>query len=457
MRAAAGRRIVPYLFRTGPRSGYNASLMPDPELPPNPAAAASPLPLSEPPPGALRTIFFIVFMDLLGFGIIIPLLPRYVPHYAEHPLKVTLIFSIYSICQFIGSPILGMISDRYGRRPVLALSQVGSAIGYVLLGVATDWGRYTLALIYLSRVIDGFTGGNISTAQAYVSDVTTPQNRSKGMGMIGAAFGIGFSFGPAIGGILGHYHVSWPAYLAAILAMLAAIQSWRKLPETRTHKPTDSEVWLHPGRFLPILRHRVLLQLLIISFLIMAAFVMMESTLVIYLAKPPFNFTVWGTGWYFFYLGMIIILVQGGLIGRLTKRLGEWPLCIAGPVLVTLGMIGFTWTAVAPLLPLLLLAGAVNAIGRSIQQPSISSLISKFSDRRQQGTVFGLFHGLASLARVAGPIAAGLAYPYLRNTGQFVIAGGVAIAVAAWTALLRTPVPAGAEPEAMAEAALEVA
>ncbi len=339
---------------------------------------------------------------------------------------------------------------------MLAFSQLGSALGYVLLGVATDWGgQHTLALIYVSRVIDGFSGGNISTAQAYVSDVTTPLNRARGMGMIGAAFGIGFSIGPAIGGILGHFHLSWPAYFAAVFAALAAMQSWRQLPETRTRKPTEAEVWLHPSKFLPILRSGVLVQLLLISFCIMAAFVMMESTLVIYLAKPPLNFSELGTAFYFVYLGFIIALVQGGLVGRLSKKLGEWPLCIMGPVLVALGMLGYTTTAFKPLIAILLIAGAVNAIGRSIQQPGISALISKFSSRDQQGVVFGLFHGLGSLARVAGPIVAGLAYPYLRNTGQFVIAGIIAVIIAMWTLALRQPAPGEASSEAIAEAALE--
>src|SRR6476469_9575174 len=157
----------------------------------------------EPPKGSLAIIFLIVFMDLFGFGIIIPLLPFYVHDPDANPLKVTLLFSIYSICQFIGAPILGVISDRYGRKPVLVISQLGSAFGYALLGAATayHWDNVgmTMFLVYLSRVIDGFTGGNISTAQAYVSDVTTAENRSRAMAVIGAAFGLGFSIGPFLG------------------------------------------------------------------------------------------------------------------------------------------------------------------------------------------------------------------------------------------------------------------
>src|SRR6185312_14150439 len=188
-----------------------------------------PPPPPEPPKGALAVIFFIVLMDLLGFGIIIPLLPFYVPDFERHPMQVTALFAVYSICQFIGAPILGLISDRFGRRPVLALSQAGSAIGYILLAIAAfNWANpmTRLLIVYASRVIDGFTGGNISTAQAYVSDVTTPANRAKGMGMLGAAFGVGFSMGPAVGGLLSYYGTQWvgrdfgsslPAWVAAAL------------------------------------------------------------------------------------------------------------------------------------------------------------------------------------------------------------------------------------------------
>jgi DHA1 family tetracycline resistance protein-like MFS transporter len=411
-----------------------------------------------PPKGALRIIFLIVFVDLLGFGIIIPLLPRYVPDFTHHPLKVTLLFSIFSVCQFVGAPILGALSDRFGRRPVLVFSQFGSAFGYLLLAIATavqweDPGT-RLWLVYLSRVIDGFTGGNISTAQAYVSDVTTPQNRAKGMGVLGAAFGIGFTAGPFLGGVLGHYNISWPAYAATAFSAGAAVLTLLYLKESRTHKPTEAEVWLHPSRFLPILRRPVLVQLLAISFFIMAAFVMMESTITMFLDER-FGFKEKQVGLFFGFLGLIIILVQGGLIGRLTKKLGEWPLAIAGCGFVALGMAGFTSTAFHASLSILLFAGALNATGRSLQQPTISSLLSKFSDPRDQGIVFGLFHGLGSLARVVGPLIAGFAYPFLNHAGQFVTAGVIAIAMALWTAALRQPAPGDAAPDAMQEGALE--
>lgn len=437
---------------------------------PSPAAPLPPdvrSPAAGPPKGAVAAIFLVAAMDFLGFGIIIPLLPRYIPDYRESALKVTLIFSVYSVCQFIGAPILGALSDRVGRRPVLVVSQLGSAAGYVLLAFAPAAGAYTLLIVYLSRIIDGFTGGNIATAQAYISDVTTPANRAKGMGMLGAAFGIGFSAGPALGGLLGHYGVEWfgpggvslPAYVAAGFAALAAVLSWALLVEGRTHKPTEAEVWLHPRQFAPVLRNRTVVHCLALSFFIMAAFVMMESTLVLYL-DTKFGFKEKEAGLFFAWLGFCIVVVQGGLVGRLSKRGGEWPMAIAGPVLVAAGMACFTASSFWPGLLVLMTAGAVNATGRSLQQPAVSALLSKYSDASLQGAVFGIYHGLGSLARVAGPVVAGLTYELGAGTNwvhtwPFMTAGAIAVGCAAWTWAVRRTAgqPAAAEPGPAAAAA----
>jgi DHA1 family tetracycline resistance protein-like MFS transporter len=412
-----------------------------------PLEYASPSPSPEPPKGAKLTIFLIVMIDLMGFGIIIPLLPFYVKMPQHNPFKVTLLFSAYSFCQFLGSPILGAWSDRVGRRPVLALSQLGSAIGYVLLGLAPVIGGSDLtlmiAIVYVSRIIDGFTGGNVSTAQAYISDITTRENRAKGMGLIGAAFGIGFAFGPFLGGLFGRINVSLPAYIAAGLSLLAAVLTLRRLPESRVHNPTESEAWLHPRRFAPIFRSRILAQLLLISFCMMAAFVMMESSIGLYVNKPegPYQWKELGVGLYFGYIGFVIMIVQGGLIGKLTKRLGEWPLAIAGPILVATAMVLFISTAYhgafgAPM-ALILTAGAINATGRSLQMPTVSSLLSKHSSPSEQGVLFGLYSGLTSLARVAGPCVAGIVYPLLHNTGPFAAAAVVSVLMALWMITLR--------------------
>src|SRR5687767_14530129 len=210
-------------------------------MPDEPLDYASPAPIAipadadaPPPKGALLILFMIVFADLMGFGLIIPLLPFYARQYAASDFQVGLLFAVYSGFQLVASPVLGLMSDRYGRRPVLILSQIGSVIGFLLLAFATHavWvgPGMGLILVYVSRVIDGISGGNISTAQAYVSDVTTSANRAKGMGLLGAAFGIGFSIGPAIGGLLGHYDPSWPALAAAGFCSIAALLTYLKLP-----------------------------------------------------------------------------------------------------------------------------------------------------------------------------------------------------------------------------------
>ncbi|MBV8782062.1 MAG: MFS transporter [Phycisphaerae bacterium] len=406
---------------------------------------ASPEVPPQPPKGAIGIIFLIVLMDLFGFGVIIPLLPFYAKQFAASDLEVGLLFSIYSACQLIATPVLGLMSDRFGRRPVLVLSQLGSVAGYLLLGFATgtNWKNPAigLGLVYLSRVIDGISGGNISTAQAYIADVTTRANRSSAMGKLGAAFGIGFSIGPFIGGVLGSYNVAYPAFAAALFSFIAALQTFLRLPETR-HDVQDeqSEAWLHPARFLPILRVPALVQMLLISFFSMMAFVMMESLYALFL-KDCFAFGPRQVGYFFGLAGMVIVVVQGGLIGRLTRRFGEWPLAIAGPALVCTAMMLYVAAGLQPLIVLLIVGTLFNASGRSLQTPTLSTLISHETDPTQQGTVFGLFHGLGSFARVIGPIIATSVYAGTRPWPPYVIAGAIMGAVTVWTIGLRLSTP----------------
>ncbi len=411
----------------------------------------------EPPKGALSIIFFIVFMDLLGFGIIIPLLPLYAKDYKASFVEVGLLFSIYSACQFVASPILGVISDRYGRRPVLVFSQLGSALGYLLLGLvmSVHWGNphYALLLIYISRLIDGISGGNISTAQAYISDVTTRENRARGMGVIGAAFGAGFALGPAFGALLVIFHPSLPGYFAALMSIGAMLMTYFRLPESRVHNPAESGSWLHPRRFLPVLKHSRLVQLLLITFISMTAFVMLESTVALFLSDPrTFRYTGWQVGLYYAFLGVVISVVQGGLIGRLTRRFGEWPLAIIGPLLVALGMASLVLVGYKPLLIILLIGGAINATGRSLQTPTLYALISQASDPREQGLVFGLNQGLGSIARVIGPLVATFVLRYWLG-GPFALAGTIVLLASLWTIALRMRSPDAATFPLPAEAA----
>ena len=428
-------------------------------------------------------MLLIVFVDLMGFGIILPQLPFYAIHFHASAFAVALLFSIYSACQFAAAPILGVISDRVGRKPVLALSQLGSAFGYALLGITTqlhfDNAAVALGLVYLARVIDGVTGGNISTAQAYISDVTTPATRARGMGLFGAMFGIGFALGPVLGGIVGNDsdRAAWPAYLAALLSLTAAVMSIWRLPESRSTRPANDEVWLHPSRFAPLFRRQPLGALLLTTFLAMSGFTMLEGTIGLYLHdhfRTAATLTAAGhaygereLAWYFAYIGVIITVVQGGVVGRVVGVFGEWAVGIAGCLCVAAAMSLYVVTGHHPLLSILLVAGAINAVGRSLQGPPISSLISKVSNRDEQGTVFGVYHGLGSLARAVGPAIAGLAYAHVAAVAPFAIAGTMMLAVAAWLLVLRAAYPAagraarGAGPvvatDPLAEADVEVA
>jgi MFS transporter, DHA1 family, tetracycline resistance protein len=386
-------------------------------------------------------LFFIVLMDLLGFGIIIPLLPLYAQQYRASPLEVGLLFSVFSICQFISSPILGAYSDRHGRRPVLVYSQLGSAVGYLLLGLVMQfhWSRPTMALglFYLSRLIDGISGGNVSTAQAYVSDVTTPENRARGMGVIGAAFGVGFAIGPFVGGVLAGVNPALPGYFAAAASLCAMFMTLARLPETRVHRPAEVAIWLHPSRFRPILDNKRLVQLLAIVFFSMCGFVMLESMLALFTSRSDtFGWGPRDVGLYFGYIGLIIAIVQGGLIGRITKKVGDWPPAIVGPILVSLAMINIVYMGYHAIFWMMIVGGALNAVGRSMQTPTLFALVSKNSDPRQQGVVFGLNQGLGSLARVIGPVVGGVLYA-VHPTGPFVLAAGLSLIVCLWMATLR--------------------
>src|SRR3954467_6098376 len=259
----------------------------------------------------LIVILTTVFIDLVGFGIVIPVLPFYAEgtRFNATPRMVGLLFASYSIMQLVFSPILGRLSDKYGRRPVLLLSIIGTGIGFLILGFAT-----TLWMLFIGRVLDGITGGNISTAQAYIADVTTPENRAKGMGMIGAAFGLGFIFGPAIGGILSRWGIAVPFLFAAGLALANATLLYFTLPETVTkdHPARASAATGRWGQLFEALKQSRLAFVLAIYFLFITAFSIMTSSFALF-TMFRFGFDAHDTGWLFVYVGVIGAIIQGGL------------------------------------------------------------------------------------------------------------------------------------------------
>jgi DHA1 family tetracycline resistance protein-like MFS transporter len=355
----------------------------------------------------LIVIFTTVFIDLVGFGIVIPVLPFYAEgtSFGATPRVVGLLFASYSVMQLIFSPVLGGLSDKYGRRPVLLLSIIGTGIGFLILGLAT-----TIAMLFFGRILDGITGGNISTAQAYIADITTEENRAKGMGMIGAAFGLGFIFGPAIGGILSRWGIHVPFYFAAAMCFANALLLYFTLPETVTadhpakHR-AGGRSWWNVGR---ALKQPKLAFVLVIYFLFIVAFSIMTTSFSLY-TMFRFGYDAQHTGYLFAYVGLIAVIIQGGLIGRLVKRFGELPLVMVGALCfaISLFAVPFVGPAAGGLAGLLI-GGGVFSMGNSLATPALTSLASKSVGAAEQGIVLGVTQSTASLARAVGPSVAAL-------------------------------------------------
>jgi len=365
----------------------------------------------------LLVIFVTVFIDLVGFSIVIPLLPFYVEgtQFDASPRAVGLLFASYSVMQLIFSPILGRLSDRYGRRPILFLSLLGTSLGFFVMGFAT-----TLWMLFAGRIIDGVTGGNISTAQAYIADVTTAENRAKGMGIIGAAFGLGFIFGPAIGGILSRWGVHVPFLFAGALALANAMLLYFVLPETvgPGHPARESAAAGRWSQLAAALRRPSLAFVLAVYFLFVTAFSVMTSSFGLF-TLYRFGFDAHDTGWIFAFVGVVGALVQGGLIGRLVKAFGEPALVIAGALLFTLSLLLIPLTGPETGMAALLSLGALFALGNGLGTPSLTSLASKSAGAGEQGGVLGVTQSVASLARVIGPlISAALIYSAVATVGR---------------------------------------
>ncbi len=373
----------------------------------------------------LAIIFLTVFIDLLGFGIIIPLLPFYAESFGANAFVVGLLSTSFSLMQFLFSPVLGRLSDRIGRRPIILLGLAGSCASYLVLAVASS-----LAVVFLARIVGGIAGANIPTAQAYIADVTTPENRAKGMGLVGAAFGLGFIFGPAIGGILSHFGPSAPMWSASALCGANLVAAYFLLPESRSVDSTRRTL----GRMEALHRamaDRRLILLLALYFIVTAAFSGFEATFALF-SERRFGFTVATIGYLFAFIGGTLALVQGVLVGRVVKRVGEArliPVAIA-VIGIGIGLVPFAWT-----LPALLAAVATLAVGMGFNGPALSAMVSRLTHADDQGGMLGLASSLASLGRVVGPAwggflfdAWGMTTPYLSAAAFMFVAVGVAVA-----------------------------
>jgi MFS family permease len=365
----------------------------------------------------LLPIFLIVMVDVLGLTIILPLLPFYAERLGASPTVVGLLVSTYAACQLVAGPVLGQMSDRVGRRPLLLVSQMGTFIGFLILAWAGFIGL--LWLVFVSRVIDGLTAGNLSLAQAYISDVTRPEERAKSFGVIGVAFGIGFLIGPAISGFLSTFGYEYPIFAAAALSFTSILSTYFLLPSAPVIPESEKRAGPPPpaGRRLRVLdwgnyatyfKRPALASLLWQFFSFTFTFAIFMSGFALFAERRytwnghPFG--VKEVGYVFAYVGFLGIILQGGLIGKLVRRFGEENLVYSGFVTATAGfaLIGFTYR-----LPGLLVASSISSFGTGVLRPALTSLITQRAGRDEQGVVLGLTQSLMSVAQIIGPVIAG--------------------------------------------------
>lgn len=347
-------------------------------------------------------------------------------------IVVGLLMASFALMQFLFAPVLGALSDRYGRRPILILSLLGSALSYVLFGVAEYLSflgvETVLVILFLGRILSGITGASISTAQAYIADVTTPEERAKGMGMIGAAFGLGFMLGPALGGLLSTISLATPAFFAAGLALVNVIFGYFNLPESlpperRTVTPVRG---VNPLERVQTLVRRPSLQPLLIGvFLLNLAFASLQSNFAVF-SDVRFGFGPLDNALIFTLVGLLAVLMQGVLIRRLVLAFGEARLVIAG---LTLMAIGFVAIAFVPQAWMLFPVVGAVAIGSGMATPSLTSLISRRVAAHEQGTTLGGTQAVTSLTMIIGPIFAGVTFDSI-DTGAPYYLGGILIALA---------------------------
>jgi MFS transporter, DHA1 family, tetracycline resistance protein len=374
----------------------------------------------------LIIIFFTVFIYLLGFGIVIPTIPIISTQLGATAFQAGLLMSAYSFMQFIFSPFWGRLSDRLGRRPILLICLAGEVFAYLLFSQAT-----TLPLLFIARLLSGFFGASISTASAYISDITPPHERSKGMALIGVAFGLGFLFGPAIGGGLTiwaehispdpFFRSSFSSYWVAGLCLLTFLFAFRYLKETNTKISVAAEKKNRFSRILQYFKIETVGPLMFIFFLSSFAMSCMEATLVLY-AKDRFGWGLKEVSFGFAYIGVIIVITQGFLVRRLLPKVGEKQLLRTGLIFM---VIGFSSIAVANSIAILAVAQTFLAVGVGFTNPSILGAISLLTSSDEQGSTLGTTQGLSSLGRIVGPALGGALYSALTLTSPFIFSGAL--------------------------------
>ena len=366
----------------------------------------------------LLIILLTIFVNLVGFGIIIPLLPFYAQTFGASPVVIGLLFAVFSLCQLIASPALGDLSDRYGRRPVLVFSLAGTVVSFVMLALA-----HSVMMLFLARIVDGLSGGNISTARAYVADVTEPKDRARAYGLIGAAYGLGFIFGPALSGVLVKVSYTAPIWTAAALTLVATIMALAWLPETvhRVHAGSGN-----PLRYLPELIQRPLVRrILAIDFVFWFALAIFQTTFALF-AAARFGCGAATTGYFFAGFGILGVVVQGGFIRPIVHRVGDKSTFAAGLVF---GAIGLGAAALTHSVVVFALTLVPLSLGMGFGMPTVSSLVSRAAGAHEQGRVQGAASAIESLSRTLGPVWGatllqrfGEASPYISAAGFLLLA-----------------------------------
>ncbi len=400
------------------------------------------------PKSLIGLIFLTLFIDMVGFGIVIPVLPLYAEGTIQAtPAQLSWIVGIYSLLQLVCSPLFGKWSDRVGRKPVLVISILGTATGFIVLGAA-----HTVWMLMLGRIIDGASGGNISTAMACIADVTTKENRSRNMGLVGAAFGLGFMIGPALGGILSkHFGLATPFYFAAGLALLNAVLVWLRLPETLTEasrarareRATIGEVF-HGGRA------GMISAILASQLTSVIGFSIMTSLFALY-CKERFGYDAAHVGYLLAYVGLLGVIFQGGLLRRLLKRPIEKQLAVIGAAVLAVSMAALPFTHS---LGVLMVVCFGISLGNSFVTPTLNGLASRTTDAHCQGRLLGLMQSAGSLGRFLGPmIGFGLvAHDPVQHYGRTSFFASAAILLLTMVLVITVaPAPETVPPEAVPE------
>ncbi len=364
---------------------------------------------------ALAFIFTVALLDIIGMTILSPVAAYIVRQYSDEAMAVTLMSVIYAAAQFVAAPILGKLSDRHGRRPVLLISILGSAVGYFLFGLGG-----ALWVLFLSRLIDGITGGNISTASAYIADVTPPEKRAKNFALIGAAFGLGFILGPALGGLLSQFGLSVPAYAAGSLSLLSAIVGFFLLPESLPQEKRETAAFkladVNPFPAIgEMLRRPGLGTLLLVQCVFYFVFNGRNGVLTVFLIEK-FHVRPAEIAALFVVGGIAMVIVQGGLIGPLVKRFGEKKLAMTSLILQSITALG---TYLAPAFWMMFPIGAFGTSAAGLIWPTMGALIANSVPQDELGKVNGVSTALGSLMSVFGPLWAGVVYDRISPSAPF--------------------------------------